>query len=135
MSPEGKARLERELALLASGGQVAELVSGSEDVVVFRELPTAGAGRGLPETTDAIAPVPAGYPSTIDLAGLPEGSPLLAHVKGGGNRQRIVTAEGRRWIVVSYHPHGNGGGPPWDTARHGFHTYAGELLAWLAHLS
>lgn len=135
MSPEGRARLDRELALLASGGQEATLVTGSEEVVIYRDLPTAGAGRGLPASTDAIAPVPAGYPCTIDLAGLPEGSPLLPHVKGGGNCQRIVTAGGRCWVLVSYHPHGNGGGPPWDPTRHGFHTYAGELLAWLAYLS
>lgn len=135
MSPEGRARLDRELTILAAGGQEAILVAGSEEVVIYRDLPTAGAGRGLPATTDVVAPVPAGYPSTIDLAGLPEGSALLPHVKGGGNHQRIVIADGRRWVVVSYHPHGNGGGPPWDSARHGFHTYAGELLAWLAHLS
>lgn len=135
MSPEGQARVERELALLAAGGQEAELVAGSEEVVLYRALPTTGGGRGLPASTDAIAPVPSGYPATIDLAGLPEGSLLLPHVKGGGNVQRIVTAAGRRWVLVSYHPHGNGGGPPWDPTRHGFHTYAGELLAWLGHLT
>lgn len=135
MSPEGRARLNRELALLATGGQIATLVVGSEEVVIYRDLPTAGAGRGLPASTDVIAPIPAGYPSTIDLAGLPEGSLLLPHVKGGGNCQRVVTADGRRWVLASYHPHGNGGGPPWDPARHGFHTYVGELLVWLAHLS
>lgn len=135
MSPEGRARLDRELALLAAGGQEAVLIAGSEEVVLYRDLPTSGGGRGLPASTDAIAPIPHGYPAIIDLAGLPEGSPLLSHVKGGGNCQRIVTAAGRRWVLASYHPHGNGGGPPWDPARHGFHTYAGELLTWLAHLS
>lgn len=135
MSPEGRARLDRELALLASGGQESYIVAGSEEVVLYRSLPTAGAGRGLPASTDAIAPVPPGYPAPIDLAGLPEGSPLLPHVKGGGNVQRVVTADGRRWVLVSYHPHSNGGGPPWDPTRHGFHTYAGELLSWLAHLT
>jgi hypothetical protein len=135
MSPEGQARLDRELAQLAQGGQRAELLVGTEEVVLYNDLPTSGARLGLPAVTDAIAPVPAGYPAMIDLAGLPAGSLLLAHLKGGSNCQRTIVAGGRHWTVVSYHPHGNGGGPPWDHTRHGFHTYLGELLAWLADVT
>lgn len=135
MSPEGRARLDRELAQLARGGQRAALLDGPEEVVLYNDLPTSGGKLGLPALTDAIAPVPAGYPAMIDLAGLPTGSPLLAHVKGGANCQRTTVAGGRRWSIVSYHPHGNGGGPPWDLNHHGFHTYLGELLAWLAYLT
>lgn len=135
MSPEGRAKLDRELEQLARGGQRAELLAGTEEVVLYNDLPTSGAKLGLPALIDVIAPVPAGYPAMIDLAGLPSGSPLLAHLKGGSNCQRTIVAGGRDWTIVSYHPHGNGGGPSWDPTRHGFHTYLGELLAWLVNVT
>jgi hypothetical protein len=66
--------------------------------------------------------VPGGYPQTmLDLAFLPAGSPLLGVLKG--QPQQNLSAGGRTWTQVSYHPHTNGGAPPWDPTRHGFHTY------------
>lgn len=134
MSPEARERVLAELARLSAAGQSANIIDGSETVVLYREVPTTGASRGLPATTDVVVPCPAGYPCVIDLAGLPLGSPLLPVVKGGPNCQRIVQADGRQWALASYHPHGNGGGPPWDSTRHGFDTYLSELLSWLARL-
>ena len=130
-------RIARELVLLHEGGQTAEYDSSNgRDFVIYRAVPTAGARFGLPEATDVIVPVPAGYPAArIDLAGLPVGSPFLPRVKGGQNNQGIVEAGGVRWQLASYHPHSNGGGPPWDQMRHGFHTYFDHLLAWLANLT
>ena len=128
-------RVARELALLKEGGQVAEICSAGRHFVIYRDVPTAGASMGLPSLTDVIVPVPEGYPaSPIDLAGLPVGSPLLARAKGGPNSQGIVEVAGKQWQLASYHPHSNGGGPPWDQMRHGFHTYLGELIAWLDRL-
>ena len=66
----------------------------------------------------------------LDWAYLPEGSPLIGKLKGKLQEHRI-RADGRVWVQISYHPHGNGGGGPWNAARHGFHTYLGELLSWL----
>lgn len=129
-------RVERELARLRDGGQSVELITGSRTVVLFRAVPTAGAPRGLPTETDVIVPVPDGYPAAmIDLAGLPAGSPLLPVVRGGPNNQGAVEADGRQWQLASYHPHNGGGGPPWDATRHGFDTYFGELVSWLARLN
>lgn len=136
-------RLARELAALREGGQVVELVAASgaggpawPQVVLYRAVPTAVAvAPSLPTHTDVVVPVPAGYPAAmIDLAGLPEGSTLLPHLRGGTNSQGILIADGRRWQLASYHPHNGGGGPPWDQTRHGFHTYLGHLLSWLARL-
>jgi hypothetical protein len=129
-------RIEREISLLKEGGQVAALVEGTRPCVLYRAVPTAGARLGLPETTDVIVPVPAGYPATlIDLAGLPVGSPFLPRVAGGPNSQGVVELDGRQWQLASYHPHTNSGGPPWDQMRHGFHTYMDHLIAWLAKLN
>jgi hypothetical protein len=129
-------RIERELMLLRDGGQVAELILGERCVVLYREVPTAGARLGLPVTSDVVVPVPSGYPAgMIDLAGLPLGSPLLIRVKGGQNSQGTLNVDGRQWQLASYHPHNGGGGPPWDQTRHGFHTYLDHLIAWLHHLS
>lgn len=129
-------RVERELNLLREGGQVVECIRGDRQVVLYRDVPTAGAPLGLPRTTDVVVPVPSGYPgSPIDLAGLPVGSPLLARTRGGQNNQGLVNADGRRWQLASYHPHNGGGGPPWDQTVHGFHTYLDHLLAWLHRLT
>ncbi len=129
-------RIDREISLLMEGGQVATLIEGSRLCVIYRAVPTSGARIGLSATTDVVVPVPAGYPgSMIDLAGLPVGSPFIPHVAGGPNSQGIVEVDGCQWQLASYHPHTNGGGPPWDQMRHGFHTYMDHLIAWLAKLN
>jgi hypothetical protein len=128
-------RIERELVVLKEGGQSAALVTGGRDAVLYRAVPTDGAAHGLPPESDVLVPVPHGYPAApIDLAALPIGSPLLGRVRGGTNSQGIIEADGRQWQLASYHPHSNGGGPPWDQAQHGFHTYLDHLIAWLAKL-
>jgi hypothetical protein len=43
--------------------------------------------------------------------------------------------DNRAWQLASYHPHGNGGGPPWDQMTHGFHTYVDHLIAWFRVLA
>jgi hypothetical protein len=129
-------RILRELALLLEGNQIAELVSNGREFVLYRKVPTGGARLSLPEFTDVIVPVPAGYPaSPIDLAGLPVGSPILPRTKGGQNNQGVVEVAGINWQLASYHPHSNGGGPPWDQMRHGFHTYFDHLISWLENLN
>ncbi|HEX9198162.1 MAG TPA: hypothetical protein VF865_01280 [Acidobacteriaceae bacterium] len=125
-------RIERELTVLREGGQRAELAVGDRLVVLYLDVPTGGARVGLPMVTDVIVPVPSGYPANlIDLAGLTVGSPFLGRVKGGQSNQGVINAAGRQWQLASYHPHTNGGGPPWDQNRFGFHTYLDELIAWL----
>jgi hypothetical protein len=126
-------RIERELAKLRDGGLAAELLTqASRIVVLYRSVPTGGAALALPTATDVVVPVPDGYPAApIDLAGLPTNSPLLTRLRGGQNNQGIVTADGRTWQLASYHPHANGGGPPYDPQIHGFHTYFDQLVAWL----
>lgn len=129
-------RILRELALLREGGQVTELVTNGRDYVIYRDVPTAGARFGLPPISDVIVPVPAGYPAPpIDLAGLPQGSLLLPRIKGGQNNHGVIHAGGRTWQLASYHPHSNGGGPPWDQTKHGFHTYFDHLVSWLERLT
>jgi hypothetical protein len=125
-------RIERELGKLREGDQIAELFLESRAVVLYRNVPTDGPRLGLDAQTDVVVPVPDGYPAAlIDLAGLPVGSPFIQRVKGGQNSQGIVTADGRQWHLLSYHPHNGGGGPPWDQMQHGFHTYLDHLIAWL----
>ena len=126
-------RIERELALLREGGQKADFIVGNDRAyVLYRDVPTGGMQHGLPPSTDAIVPVPSGYPGApIDLAGLPKGSPFLPRVKGGQNSQGVHSVGDRQWQLASYHPHNGGGGPPWDQTKHGFHTYIDHLIAWL----
>jgi hypothetical protein len=130
-------RIERELAQLQIGGLHAQLLlQASRPVVLYRDVPTGGAELGLPSSIDVVVPVPAGHPAApIDLAGLPIGSPFLARVRGGQNNQGAVTADGRHWQLASYHPHSNGGGPPYNPQLHGFHTYFDQLVAWLHRLN
>lgn len=130
-------RIERELAILGEGCQIAQLIiSSGRTLVLYRNVPTSGSRFSLPEVTDVIVPVPPGYPAAlIDLAGLPVGSPFLPRVKGGQNNQGTLEADGRFWQLASYHPHNGGGGPPWDQTRHGFHTYIDHLIAWLDRLT
>ena len=126
-------RIDRELAILKSGGQVAELFEGERSAVLYRNVPTGGAAFGLPATSDVVVPVPAGYGAAmIDLAGLPVGSPFIGRARGSQNNQGVLTLDGRQWQLASYHPHNNGGGPPWNQTKHGFHTYLDQLIAWLA---
>lgn len=129
-----RVRIDRELALLLDGGQIAEFVIAADnrECVRYRDVPTAGERLGLPPLTDVVVPVPSGYPaSLIDLAALPVGSPFINLVKGGSNSQGIISACGCDWQLGSYHPHQGGGGPPWDQTEHGFHTYIDHLIAWL----
>lgn len=128
-------RILRELALLAESGQDAALVIGSREAVIYFDVPTAGEPLGLPPLTDVIVPVPIPYPpGVIDLAGLPVGSPLLPRLRGGVNNQGPIQAAGQFWQLASYHPHNNGGGPPFDPQMHGFHTYFAEVLSWVAKI-
>ena len=129
-------RIERELTILQEGGQRADLITVDDHAyVLYHEIPTGGTRHGLPHSTDAIVPVPSGYPGApIDLAGLPVGSPFLVLVKGGQNNQGLHSVGGREWQLASYHPHNGGGGPPWDQFKHGFHTYIDHLIAWLDHI-
>ena len=129
-------RIERELSELLAGGQLALLMTDGRPAVLYRDVPTGGAQFGLPISSDVVVPIPDGYPANpIDLAGLPLGSPLLARVKGGANSQGVIVANGSQFQLASYHPHNNGGGPPWDQTRHGFHTYFDHILAWLHRLN
>lgn len=139
MTPEQTERIGRELAVLAGGGQRALLLSAgpptTRDCVIYYAVPTGGACYSLPIETDVLVPVPSGYPAvTLDLAGLPAGSALLPRVVGGPNCQGTLTADGRQWSLASYHPHGNGGGPPWNPMEHGFHTYFDYLLTWVTRI-
>jgi hypothetical protein len=82
---------------------------------------------------DVLVPVPDGYPAShIDGAALPTGNDLLPRLAGGTNSQGTFSADGHQWTLASYHPHQNGGGPPWDPTKHGFHTYLDHVVAWLA---
>jgi len=128
-------RIERELTRLREGGQQAELLLDGRPVVLYRAVLTGGARLNLPLSTDVVVPVPDGYPAAmIDLAALPVGSPFLTRARGNPN-QGILTADGRQWQLVSYHPHNGGGAPAWDPSKHGFDTYYGELLTWLERLN
>lgn len=122
-------RIERELKRLAEGGGRADLVLQPLPVVIYRDVPTRSGYRHLAKT-DVLVSVPGGYPGQpLDGAHLPEGSPLLGRV--AGSPQGFLLAEGRRWQLVSYHPHTGGGGPPWNKDNHGFDTYFDEILCWI----
>jgi hypothetical protein len=122
-------RIHQELDRLRQSGQGVSLVTGAEPAVVYHAL-RARPGSAV-NTTDVLVPVPSAYPGQmIDWAYLPDDSPLMGRVKGNPQDHR-VTALGRVWRRISYHPHNGGGGPAWNPALHGFHTYVGELLSWL----
>ena len=123
-------RIQRELERLREGGCRADFIQQPFLSVIYRELPTRPGYAHL-QMTDVLVAVPSGYPGQpLDGAHLPEGSPLLGRV-AGSPQGVIVAVDGRRWQLVSYHPHNGGGGPPWNKDRHGFHTYLDELLCWI----
>lgn len=126
-----RTRLDRELDDLRAGGLAVTLVE-SPGAVVYHGLRTAaGAPVGA---TDVLVPVPGGYPGQmIDWAYLPQNSPLIGRVKGSPQGHKL-DALGKVWQQISYHPHNGGGGPPWNPALHGFHTYLGELVSWLRNI-
>lgn len=118
-------RIEAELARLHESGQKTT-ISGL--YIIYHDVLT---GRGDVPFTDVMVALPNGYPaSMLDRAALPSGSPLLGRVHG--QPQDVVTVEGKTWQFVSYHPHGDGGGKPWNPQKHGLHTYLTEIIAWLA---
>jgi hypothetical protein len=123
MTDEVRARVESELAKISTP----TLLVTNPDAVIYYGLPSIISNSN----TDVMVLVPGGYPqSMLDLAFLPAGSPLLGVLKG--QPQQDLMAGGKAWTQVSYHPHGNGGAPPWDPTRHGFHTYIDEVLSWIS---
>ena len=122
-------RIERELKLLEAGGGRAVFIREPFPAVIYYGIPTRPGYVHL-GATDVLVSIPGGYPGQpLDGAHLPEGSPLLGRV--AGSPQGIVIADGRRWQLVSYHPHNGGGAAPWNKDRHGVHTYFDEILAWV----
>lgn len=123
------ARIERELDVLRQSGAKVTFVPDVPGVV-YHAIPTRK-GYPLLQETDVLVRVPGGYPGqTIDGAFLPAGSPLLGRVVGQP-QANTVTALGKTWQLVSYHPHAGGGAPAWNKDKHGFHTYVDELLTWV----
>jgi hypothetical protein len=123
------ARIAREILRLTEGGGRADFVAAPVAAVIYRDVPTRPEYGHLAKT-DVMVCVPSGYPGApLDGAHLPEGSPLLGRV--AGSPQGIIVVEGRRWQLVSYHPHNGGGAVPWNKDRHGFHTYFDEILCWI----
>ena len=127
-----RSRVERELDGLREGGASVTL-HDQPPAVVYHDV--AVADGGPINETDVLVVVPGAYPGQmLDGAYLPDRSPLLGRVKGAP-QQNLINALGRRWRLVSYHPHTNGVGPAWDPTRHGFHTYLGEVMSWLRDLN
>jgi hypothetical protein len=120
---EMKARISRELEMLNWRTKLIE----NPDAVIYCGIPST---LGI-EISDVLVLVPEGYAqSMLDGACLPHESPLIGVVKGQPQGQ--ITADGKNWVPISYHPHNGGGAPPWDPTRHGFHTYLDELVSWLS---
>ncbi len=123
MTPEVRARISRELAMLSWKTKLVE----NPDAVIYIGVPSPLDAA----SSDVLVLVPGGYAqSMLDGACLPEGSALIGTVKG--QPQGAITADGRSWVPISYHPHNGGGAPPWDPTLHGFHTYLDELVSWLS---
>lgn len=122
-------RIERELEKLKEGGCRVDFIQQPFLAVIYHDVPTRPGYAHL-QKTDVLVIVPGGYPGQpLDGAHLPEGSPLLGRV--AGSPQGLVVADGRRWQLVSYHPHNGGGAPPWNKDKHGLHTYYDEILCWI----
>lgn len=108
---------------------------GQTEYVLYEAVETSGKSKDLPESSDVLVLVPSGYPGAqIDMPALPLDSKLLSHVVGSTNPQTIVSAKGRQWRFVSFHPYSNGGGPPWNSSEHGFHDYYNQIYTWLHRL-
>lgn len=122
-------RVERELEQLRASGQCVTAVAKPIAAVVYHDLRTRPGSTTA--KTDVLVPIPGAYPGQmIDLAYLPDDSALIGRVKGNPQDHRIQVL-GRVWRQISYHPHNGGGGPKWNPAIHGFHTYLGEVISWL----
>ncbi|MDP0497632.1 MAG: hypothetical protein Q7Q73_15625 [Verrucomicrobiota bacterium JB024] len=122
-----KPRIEMEIDILRQNGAAVDFVEGPRPAIIYRGMKT----RHLAKLVDVLVPVPSGYPGHyIDLAFLPSNSNLFGKVPGARQGHAIVV-DGVRFEQVSYHPHNGGGGPAWNSNRHGFHTYYDEVLAWL----
>jgi len=121
-------RVLREIGLLQVGGGKVAFLPAPDGAVIYHDVPVR---KGhVVEVTDVLVKVPPGYPASfIDCAFLPQGSPLLGLVPG--KPQETASIGGRGWTRVSVHPH-HGNGVGWDKDLHGFHTYFGEVLSWLA---
>lgn len=121
-------RVHREVELLRNGGASISIVESPTPAIVYLDLPTCPGCN--PSHTDVLVPIPGGYPSEIDWAYLPQFSPLIGRVQGSPQNHRIE-ALGKLWLQISYHPHRGGGAPPFNSTKHGFHTYISEILSWL----
>lgn len=123
MTAEVKSRVLRELEILRWKSDLIE----NPDAVIYYGVPSTLSV----ESSDILVRVPSGYAQAmLDGACLPQGSPLIGVVKG--QPQGTITADGKNWVPISYHPHNGGGAPKWDPTRHGFHTYLDELVSWLS---
>ena len=124
-----QSRIQCELEKLQQGGCRVDFIEQPIVAVIYRDVPTRPGYRHV-QMTDVLVTVPGGYPGQpLDGAHLPEGSPLLGRV--AGSPQGFVVADGRRWQLVSYHPHNGGGAPRWNKDKHGLHTYYDEILCWI----
>jgi hypothetical protein len=125
VTPEVRVRVTRELEKVNWRTKLIE----SPDAVIYLGLPsTLGVA-----SSDVLVLVPGGYAqSMLDGAYLPQGSHLIGAVRGQPQPQCTITADGRNWVLISYHPHNGGGAPAWDPTHHGFHTYLDELVSWLS---
>ncbi len=120
-------RVDRELAVLRTGGANVTLVAEPTAAVVYQAVPTR---PGHPvRNTDVLVKIPGGYPASfLDGAFLPEGSPLLGKVPGAV--QGVESIGGRQWRLISIHPH-HPNGSTWNKDRNGLHSYYDEILSWL----
>jgi hypothetical protein len=133
--PQYIQRIRQELQILKDKGdfEVEIMQEGDHYYVLYKDVKTGGSKKGLPVTTNVLVPVPQGYPSSlIDMPALPSNSPLIGHVAGAV--QQHLNVGGIQWSVLSYHPYTNGGGPPWNPLKHGFHDYYNHVFTWLHNL-
>jgi len=124
------ARIERDLAMLRQNGCRVDFINSPVAAVIYRAVPTRCGYPHLTET-DILVTIPSAFPGVmLDGAYLPKGSPLIGKVAGAGGQSELK-ADGRKWELISYHPHNGGGGEQWNPSRHGIHTYFSEVLAWI----
>jgi len=130
-------RIHGELRWLKERANIDTVLLREEmgDFVLFKEIETSGKNLGLPEKTDVLVPVPTNYPTTqIDMPALLKENVLISHVVGGSNPQSNFLINTETWVLLSYHPYANGGGPNWNPMQHGFHDYYTQLYTWLHRL-